>query len=89
MYCVTPEGDVQFTYHCTGGVRGITTSTTGHILVVDTYSNTVIQLTRTGEFYRELLTSRDGLYSPYNVCLYGDKLYIAEEYKEVKVYRLQ
>ncbi|XP_046571378.1 uncharacterized protein LOC124279581 [Haliotis rubra] len=63
--CLTSEGDVVWIYAPTGDrthtiPRGITTTSTGDILLVDSDMYKVIQLTEAGEFARELLTLEDG-----------------------------
>ncbi|XP_046346177.2 uncharacterized protein LOC124127995 isoform X2 [Haliotis rufescens] len=83
VYCITPEGDVVFTYTPTGerrlrGPRGITNTSTGHILVADTRAHRVVLLTPTGEFVRDLLTSQDGLQNPCGLMFCDCKLYVAE-----------
>ncbi|XP_071106918.1 uncharacterized protein [Haliotis cracherodii] len=60
--CLTSEGDVVWSYVPTGdralGVpHGISTARTGDILLVESNSNKVIQLTKTGVFVKDLLTS--------------------------------
>ncbi|XP_048253162.1 tripartite motif-containing protein 3-like [Haliotis rufescens] len=83
VYCITPEGDVVFTYTPTGerrlsGPRGITTTSTGHILVADCWAHEVVLLTPAGEFVRDLLTSHDGLQDPYGLMFCDCKLYVVE-----------
>ncbi|XP_071078593.1 E3 ubiquitin-protein ligase TRIM56-like [Haliotis cracherodii] len=92
VYCITPEGDVVFTYTPTGerGLRGpvgITTTSTGHILVADYRAHKVVLLTQAGKFVRDLLTSQDGLQNPYGLMFCDCKLYVGENYKDaVKVF---
>ncbi|XP_046571336.1 uncharacterized protein LOC124279551 [Haliotis rubra] len=62
--CLTSEGDVVWKYAPTGDKglgypHGITTTSTGDILVTDRNANMVIQLTESGEFVSELLTFED------------------------------
>ncbi|XP_048239479.1 E3 ubiquitin-protein ligase TRIM9-like isoform X2 [Haliotis rufescens] len=76
LVSVTSEGEAVFTYTPTGdraltGPRGITTTSTGDILLVDTYSHKVIQLTESGQFVRDILTQQDGLKYPRGICLDG------------------
>ncbi|XP_071078595.1 E3 ubiquitin-protein ligase TRIM56-like [Haliotis cracherodii] len=80
VYCITPEGDVVFTYIPTGlsGPRGITTTSTGHVLVADFWAHKVILLTPAGEFVRDLLTSQDGLQYPHGLMFFDSKLYVVE-----------
>ncbi|XP_048248490.1 protein lin-41-like [Haliotis rufescens] len=64
--CVTSEGDVVWRYAPTGDRAlifpcGITTTSTGDILLADRYTNKVIQLTESGEYVRDVLTSQDGV----------------------------
>ncbi|XP_071078599.1 E3 ubiquitin-protein ligase TRIM56-like [Haliotis cracherodii] len=92
VYCITPEGDVVFTYTPTGErrlslPRGITTTSTGHILVADLSANKVILLTAAGEFVRDLPTSQDGLNNPRGLMFCNCKLYVVEHYEDaVKVF---
>ncbi|XP_046571321.1 protein wech-like isoform X2 [Haliotis rubra] len=63
--CLTSEGDVLWRYAPAGDKAlsypcGITTTSTGDILLVDRDTYKVIQLTESGEFVRELLTLEDG-----------------------------
>ncbi|XP_048248494.1 tripartite motif-containing protein 2-like [Haliotis rufescens] len=74
--CVTSEGDVVWRYAPTGdrALRypyGISTTGTADILLVDRNTNKVIQLTASGEYVRDVLTSQDGVHSP--VGLWSDK----------------
>ncbi|XP_048239059.1 RING finger protein 207-like [Haliotis rufescens] len=91
LVCVTSEGDVVFTYTPTG-VRaltrpwGVTTSSSGDILLVDQYSNKVIQLTESGQFVRDVLTQQDGLNCPLGACLDGDGLLYVTSDRYVKVF---
>ncbi|XP_048248509.1 uncharacterized protein LOC124132533 isoform X1 [Haliotis rufescens] len=62
--CLTSEGHVVWRYAPTGDralgqPRGITTTSTGDILLVDGNTNKVIQLTESGEYVRNVLTSKD------------------------------
>ncbi|XP_071079582.1 E3 ubiquitin-protein ligase TRIM56-like isoform X2 [Haliotis cracherodii] len=87
VYCITPEGDVVFTYTPTGDRRlgkpqGITTTSTGHILVTDKGAHKVILLTPAGEFVRDLLTSQDGLQYPHGLMFCDCKLYVGEHFED-------
>ncbi|XP_048253360.1 uncharacterized protein LOC124149056 [Haliotis rufescens] len=67
--CLTPEGDVVFTYSPTGDTtlktpQGITSTSTGDILVTDISLHRVIHLTESGQFVKHLLTSHDGIQYP-------------------------
>ncbi|XP_067673010.1 protein wech-like isoform X2 [Haliotis asinina] len=62
--CLTPEGAVIWTYTPTedGALCfpcGITTTSTGDILLADRGTHKVIQLTESGDFVRELLTIKE------------------------------
>ncbi|XP_046556139.1 uncharacterized protein LOC124265411 [Haliotis rubra] len=79
LVSVTSDGQVVFTCPPTGDCalkypQGITTTSTGDILVVDRDSHKVIQLTESGEFVRDVLTARDGIDSPRGICLDTDGL---------------
>ncbi|XP_048244464.1 uncharacterized protein LOC124116820 isoform X2 [Haliotis rufescens] len=92
VYCITPEGDVVFTYTPTGErrlrePRGITTTSTGHILVVDYPTHKVILLTPAGKFVRDLLTSQDGLQYPYGICHDGNTLYVCTESNQILAFQ--
>ncbi|XP_067652256.1 uncharacterized protein [Haliotis asinina] len=74
VVCLTPGGDVEFTYSPTGHTAlecpfGITTTSTGDILVVDNYPIRVIHLTESGKFVRNILTSRDDIVDLIGLCL--------------------
>ncbi|XP_048253359.1 E3 ubiquitin-protein ligase TRIM71-like [Haliotis rufescens] len=69
VVCLTPEGDVVFTYSPTGDTtlkspQGITSTSTGDILVTDFSLHRVIHLTESGQFVKHLLTSQDGIQKP-------------------------
>ncbi|XP_071112634.1 uncharacterized protein [Haliotis cracherodii] len=82
LVCVTSEGVAVFTYTPAGVraltfPRGITTTSTGDILLADKDSHKVIQLTESGQFVRDVLTHQDGLEYPRGICLDGDRfLYV-------------
>ncbi|XP_048239052.1 uncharacterized protein LOC125372635 [Haliotis rufescens] len=92
LVCVTSEGGAVFTSTPTG-VRalsypwGITTASTGDILLVDKYSHKVIQLTELGQFVRDVLTQQDGLEYPEGVCLDADGLLYVTSGRYVKVFK--
>ncbi|XP_071079279.1 probable E3 ubiquitin-protein ligase MID2 [Haliotis cracherodii] len=92
VYCITPEGDVVFTYTPTGerrlgSSRGITTTSTGHILVADSLPHRVILLTPAGEFVRDLLTSQDEIANSYGICHYGNMLYVCTESNQILAFQ--
>ncbi|XP_048239040.1 RING finger protein 207-like [Haliotis rufescens] len=89
LVCVTSEGDAVFTYTPTGDRApcGITSTSTGDILLVDTYSHKVIQLTESGQFVRYVLTQQDGLKDPRGVCLDADGLLYVTSDRYVKVFK--
>ncbi|XP_071081950.1 tripartite motif-containing protein 2-like [Haliotis cracherodii] len=91
LVCVTSEGDDVFTYTLTGDIDltypwGVTTTSTGDILLVDYDSHKVIQLTESGQFVRDVLTQQDGLNCPRGVCLDGDGLLYVTSDRYVKVF---
>ncbi|XP_046566275.1 uncharacterized protein LOC124274944 [Haliotis rubra] len=74
VICLTPWGDVVFTYSPTGATAlehpvGITATSTGDILVVDYFLGRVIHLTESGKFVRNILTSQDGIEDSTGLCL--------------------
>ncbi|XP_067673012.1 uncharacterized protein [Haliotis asinina] len=89
--CLTSEGDVVWRYVSGDGAldipHGITTTRTGDILVVNSNSNNIIQLTDKGEFVRDLLTSEDSVSSLKSIyCHSGESFFICcnagvKEYK--------
>ncbi|XP_046325807.2 uncharacterized protein LOC124110440 [Haliotis rufescens] len=89
VLCLTPHGDVVFRYHPTQQwpfFAGITETNTGHILVIDYNAQCVIQLSASGTFVREVLTSRDGITSPYGLYLSESQhLYVIDD-DCVKIY---
>ncbi|XP_046357710.2 uncharacterized protein LOC124136015 [Haliotis rufescens] len=92
LVCVTSEGDAVFTYTPTvdralSFPQGVTTTSTGDILLVDTDSHKVIQLTESGQFVRDVLTKLDGLIHPSGVCLDGDGLLYVTSDRYVKVFK--
>ncbi|XP_071082716.1 tripartite motif-containing protein 2-like [Haliotis cracherodii] len=92
LVCVTSEGDAVFTYTPTGDRAltypvGITTTSTGDILLVDSSSHKVIQLTESGQFVRDVFTQQDCLTYPAGVCLDGDGLLYVTSHKYVKVFK--
>ncbi|XP_046380759.2 tripartite motif-containing protein 2-like [Haliotis rufescens] len=80
--CLTPEGDVVFTYSPTGDTtlkdpQGITSTSTGDILVTDYCLHRVINLTESGQFVRNILTSYH-ITKPGGICVNGrDRVFIA------------
>ncbi|XP_048249123.1 tripartite motif-containing protein 2-like [Haliotis rufescens] len=94
VFCVTLEGEVVFTYTPTGGrelkrPRGITTTSTGHILVADYWTERLVLLTKTGEFIKDLLMSKDGAESLCGVFLHGTRLFVTESSQRVKVFEFK
>ncbi|XP_046357836.2 uncharacterized protein LOC124136087 [Haliotis rufescens] len=92
LVSVTSEGAAVFTYTPTGDRAltypwGITTTSTGDILLVDYGSHKVIQLTQSGQFVRDVLTRQDGLEHPVGVCLDGDGLLYVTSARYVKVFK--
>ncbi|XP_046545966.1 E3 ubiquitin-protein ligase TRIM71-like [Haliotis rubra] len=76
VLCLTAEGDVVFTYPTTGHTtlrlpRGITSTSTGDILVTHYYQDTVVHLTESGQFVRNILTEDDGVSYSLGVCVDG------------------
>ncbi|XP_046577653.1 tripartite motif-containing protein 42-like isoform X2 [Haliotis rubra] len=64
--CLTSEGDVVWRYAPTGDetleyVSGITSTSTGDILVADRNTHTIMQLAAPGTFVRELIGRDDGI----------------------------
>ncbi|XP_048255024.1 protein wech-like isoform X5 [Haliotis rufescens] len=94
VVCLTPEGDVVFTYSTTGDTAlkfplGITSTSTGDILVTDCHLHRVLHLTESGQFVRNILTSQDGVRSPRGVCVGGrGRMYVCTP-DEVKVFTLK
>ncbi|XP_048254673.1 uncharacterized protein LOC125381624 [Haliotis rufescens] len=92
VMCLAPEGDVVFTYSTTGNTslkypRGITTTSTGDILVTDNHLHRVLHLTESGQFVRNMLTSQDGVQYPCGVCYGGrGRMYVCMS-DEVKLQR--
>ncbi|XP_048254973.1 protein wech-like isoform X3 [Haliotis rufescens] len=76
VVCLTPEGDVVFTYSPRGDTSlmfplGITSTSAGDILVTDYHLHRVLHLTESGQFVRNMLTSQDGVQNPRGVCVGG------------------
>ncbi|XP_046550605.1 uncharacterized protein LOC124260357 isoform X2 [Haliotis rubra] len=76
VLCLTPEGDVVFTYPPTGHTtkvnpQGITSTNTGDILVALYFQDNVVHLTESGQLVRNVLTAGDGVDRPYGVCADG------------------
>ncbi|XP_034304645.2 tripartite motif-containing protein 3 [Magallana gigas] len=69
---VDKSGQHRFSYTGQGSwfrPYGICTDVLGHILVCDTYSDTVHLLDQDGQFLSLLLTEQQGLKYPYSVCV--------------------
>ncbi|XP_046574952.1 uncharacterized protein LOC124282944, partial [Haliotis rubra] len=93
VLCLTAEGDVVFTYPTPGHTtlrypRGITSASTGDILVTDYGEHTVAHLTESGQFVRNILTKDDGVSYPHGVCVDGrGRVYIGNYRSgEIKVF---
>ncbi|XP_071090479.1 E3 ubiquitin-protein ligase Midline-1-like isoform X2 [Haliotis cracherodii] len=90
VLCLTPHGDVVFRYQPIQQwpfPGGITETNTGHILVIYHNAECVIQLSASGTFVRDVLTSRDGITSPYGLYLgESQHLYVTDD-DCVKIYR--
>ncbi|XP_071091298.1 uncharacterized protein [Haliotis cracherodii] len=91
LVSVTSDGEVVFTYTPTGDKAlacpsGVTTTSTGDILLVDRETNRVIQLTESGQFVRDVLTQHDGLKYPRGICVDDDGLLYVTNYDHVKVF---
>ncbi|XP_067650822.1 uncharacterized protein [Haliotis asinina] len=91
---VTSEGKAVFTYTPTGDrslkcPRGITSTSTGDILLADRDSHKVIQLTESGQFVRDVLTAQNGIRSPRGICLDPDGLLYVTCKNCVKVFSFQ
>ncbi|XP_046361744.2 protein wech-like [Haliotis rufescens] len=76
VVCLTPEGDVVFTFRPTGDTaltwpRGITSTSTGDILVTDFTQHKVIHLTESGQFVRNILRDQGGIVKPSGVEVDG------------------
>ncbi|XP_048239051.1 uncharacterized protein LOC125372634 [Haliotis rufescens] len=89
---VTSEGDAVFTYkprevRALTNPRGITTTSTGDILLADYDAEKVIQLTESGQFVRVVLTQQDGLEYPGGVCLDADGLLYVTSRRYVEVFK--
>ncbi|XP_061168556.1 uncharacterized protein LOC133177604 [Saccostrea echinata] len=67
---------------------GICTDVLGHILVCDTYSNTVHLLDQDGQFLSLLLTQQQGVYTPLSVCVDNENnLYVGQYSNTLTVYK--
>ncbi|XP_046555432.1 uncharacterized protein LOC124264710 [Haliotis rubra] len=93
VLCLTAEGDVVFTFPTPGRTtlgypRGITSTSTGDILVTDYYQHTVVHLTESRQFVRNILTEDDGVLFPQGVCVDGrGRVYICNYRSgEIKVF---
>ncbi|XP_046360438.2 E3 ubiquitin-protein ligase Midline-1-like [Haliotis rufescens] len=92
VMCLTPGGDVVFTYSPTGDTltvpRGISSTSTGDILVTYDALDRVIHLTESGQFVRNILTSRDGVWYPYGLCISEQQIYVCHVMtREIKVFK--
>ncbi|XP_048253791.1 protein wech-like [Haliotis rufescens] len=91
LVSATCDGEVVFTYTPSGDKAlkspwGVTTSSTGDILLVDRDTKRVIQLTESGQFVRDVLTQHDRLECTLGICLDDDGLlYVTSDY-HVKVF---
>ncbi|XP_046338208.2 tripartite motif-containing protein 3-like [Haliotis rufescens] len=91
LVSATCDGEVVFTYTPSGDnalkyPRGVTTTSTGDILLVDRGTKRVIQLTESGQFVRDVLTQHDRLESPRGICLDDDGLLYVTSDDHVKVF---
>ncbi|XP_046338203.2 uncharacterized protein LOC124119653 [Haliotis rufescens] len=91
LVSATCDGEVVFTYTPSGDKAlkcpwGVTTSSTGDILLVDRDTKRVIQLTESGQFVRDVLTQHDRLECPLGICLDDDGLLYVTSDDHVKVF---
>ncbi|XP_046583599.1 E3 ubiquitin-protein ligase TRIM32-like [Haliotis rubra] len=76
ILCLAPEGDVLFELNHTGNEiiqdpLGITSTNSGDILVADCLGHRIIHLTESGDFVRNILTSKEGINYPRGICVDG------------------
>ncbi|XP_067651306.1 uncharacterized protein [Haliotis asinina] len=92
LVSVTSQGGTVFTYTPTEDrvlkyPQGITTTSTGDILIVDKYSHKVIQLTESGQFVRHVLTAQNGIESPRGIYLDTDGLLYVTCHNCLKIFK--
>ncbi|XP_071108171.1 tripartite motif-containing protein 2-like [Haliotis cracherodii] len=72
--CLTSDGDVVWRYAPTGDMAlhqpsGIFTTNTGDVMFIDQLAEAIIQLSETGEYVSDVITSQDGMSQPLSLCI--------------------
>ncbi|XP_013391267.1 uncharacterized protein LOC106159513 [Lingula anatina] len=68
----TPEGQLQYTYGGEGVMKssdGVCVDENGTIFISDFLANNIHQVSHAGQFMRDVLTDKDGLWGPLDVCI--------------------
>ncbi|XP_071106916.1 tripartite motif-containing protein 3-like [Haliotis cracherodii] len=91
--CVTSDGDVVWRYAPTGAKAlsipaGISTTKKGDIMFVDNDAETMIQLSETGEYVSDVLTSKDGINQPLSLCIDKHDSVLVTCKREIKTFIL-
>ena len=56
------------------------------VYVCDYNRNCIVQLSRIRQVIRDVITAHDGLSVPLCVCCVDDKLYVGQEYGDIKIF---
>ncbi|XP_041376963.1 uncharacterized protein LOC121389411 [Gigantopelta aegis] len=87
--CMTSSGDINWVTSPDTKLRfawGIACDRSGFVYVVDRHSNTVIQLSPSGEYLCDVRTGRDKISVPRALCFNRDLLYITQDNGEIKIF---
>ncbi|XP_041376214.1 uncharacterized protein LOC121388783 [Gigantopelta aegis] len=87
--CMTSSGDINWVTSPNTKPRfawGIACDRSGFVYVVDRDSNTVIQLSPSGEYLCDVLTGHDKISVPRALCFNRDLLYMTQDNGEIKIF---
>ncbi|XP_013408630.1 E3 ubiquitin-protein ligase TRIM71-like [Lingula anatina] len=87
----TPEGQLRYTYGGEGvmkGSHGVCVDEDGTIFICDFHAYNIHQVSPAGQFMRYVLTAKDGLRAPHDVCINQEgHLVVAQEDGWIKTYK--
>ncbi|XP_041346811.1 tripartite motif-containing protein 5-like isoform X2 [Gigantopelta aegis] len=90
--CVSSSGQVMWVSRDSASSASfhllcdVTCDTEQFAYVCDNGRDAIVQLSRDGEFIRDVITKEDGLKQPVSLCFAQDKLYVAEQNGKIKIF---